>query len=164
MLLAGNCISFLAACFTAAASWSKEKKHIYLYQSVQCFLLAIANIFFASLSGSLTLFLCGVRNLLTAYDRFTARLCGIFLILIIVPGFLSNNRGIIGILPVFTTVIYTVGCLYLKSENKIKGNIIVNLLLWSVYDILILDLVSFGVDMVSAFIAVISLFRKKISS
>ena len=161
MILAGNSISLLAACFTAASSWSKEKKHIYLYQTVQCFLLAIANVFFASFSGCVTLFLCSIRNLLTAYDKFTGRLCGIFLVLILVPGILTNNRGLTGLIPVVTTVIYTVGCLYLKTEKKIKGNIIINQILWSIYDILILDIVSFGVDMASALIAVIALFRKE---
>ena len=50
-------------------------------------------------------------------------------------------------------------CLYAKRTRDIKLNLIVNLLLWAVYDFFILDLVSCAVDAVSAGTAVVSLFR-----
>ncbi len=159
-LLIGNLISFAAACFTLASAWSGNRKRIYLYQALQCALLAAANIFFSSISGVTTYAICAVRNVLLAYDRFTARLCMVFVACVGVIGLAVNNRGFVGLIPVFTTALYTVICLYAKRRVAIKANIIANLSLWAVYDILISDYVSFAVDTGSAFVAVISLFRR----
>ncbi len=57
--LLGNAVSFIAACFTLASSWSRDRRRIYLYQAAQCFLIAGANIFFASVSGVTTCLLRG---------------------------------------------------------------------------------------------------------
>ena len=162
--LIGNLISFIAACFTIASSWSADRKRIYLYQAAQCFFLALANIFFNSISGVTTYIICAVRNVLLAYDRFTARLCIITVAFVGIIGLSVNNRGMTGLLPVITTALYTIVCFYAKRQPTIKANIIVNLVLWAVYDILIHDYVSFTVDTGSAFVAVISILRWKNAS
>ena len=159
-LLIGNLISFAAACFTLASAWSGNRKRIYLYQAMQCALLAAANIFFSSISGVTTYAICAVRNVLLAHDRFTARLCMFFVACVGVVGLVVNNRGLVGLIPVFTTALYTVICLYAKRRVAIKANIIANLSLWAVYDILISDYVSFAVDTGSAVVAVFSLLRR----
>ncbi|MBO5570243.1 MAG: YgjV family protein [Oscillospiraceae bacterium] len=162
--LIGNLVSFVAACFTIASAWSGNRKRIYLYQAIQCFLLALANIFFISISGVTTYIICAFRNMLLAYERFTARLCNITVACVGIIGVSVNNRGIIGLLPVITTALYTIICFYAKRRSTIKMNIIVNLALWAVYDILIHDYVSFSVDTGSAIVAVISILRNKIAS
>ncbi len=162
--LLGNLISFVAACFTISSAWSGNRKRIYLYQSVQCFLLALANIFFNSISGVTTYIICAARNVLLAYDRFTARLCIITVACVGIIGISVNNRGMIGLLPVITTALYTIVCFFAKRRSTIKMNIIVNLALWAVYDILIHDYVSFSVDTGSAIVAVISILRRKKAS
>ena len=158
-MITGNLISLVAAFFTVASSWSKDRKRIFLYQAVQCFLLAIANIFFLSVSGTTTYALCALRNLFIAYDRFTNKICIIFLISVTTIGLFANNRGLIGLLPVLTTAIYTIACFYVKETKPIKLNIIINLTLWAIYDIAIHDFVSFSVDTISAGTALVSLFR-----
>ena len=143
-----------------ASAWSGDRKRIYLFQAMQCALLAAANIFFSSVSGVTTYVICAVRNVLLAYDRFTAKLCMIFVAGVSIIGLAVNNRGLVGLIPVFTTALYTVICFYAKRRTAIKTNLIVNLSLWAVYDILISDYVSFSVDTGSALVAVISLFRR----
>ncbi len=159
LLLFGNIVSFAAACFTLASAWSRDRRRIYLYQAGQCLLLAFANILFGSVSGVTTFALCTARNLLLAYDRFTPRRCWFFVSAVALLGLYANNRGAVGLIPVVTTALYTVVCLYAKRTRDIKLNLIVNLLLWAVYDFFILDLVSCAVDAVSAGTAVVSLFR-----
>ena len=159
LLLFGNIISFAAACFTLASAWSRDRQRIYLYQSGQCLLLAFANIFFGSVSGVTTFALCTARNLLLAYDRFTPRRCWFFVAAVALLGLFANNRGAVGLIPVVTTALYTAVCLYVKRTRGIKLNLIVNLLLWALYDLFILDLVSCAVDAVSAGTAVVSLFH-----
>ena len=154
----GNLISFAAACFTIASAWSGDRKRIYLYQAVQCLLLSVANIFFFSVSGVTTYIICSLRNILLAYDRFTSRLCVVFVACVCIIGLSVNNRGIVGLLPVITTVLYTVVCFCAKRRTAIKLNIIANLSLWAVYDILISDYVSCAVDTGSSIVAVASIF------
>lgn len=160
-ILIGNLISLGAACFTIASAWSGYRKRIYLYQAAQCFFLAQANIFFNSISGVTTYIICTIRNVLLAYDRFTAKLCIIMVSCVGIIGLSVNNRGFIGIIPVIATALYTIVCFYVKRQPTIKANIIVNLILWAVYDILIHDYVSFSVDTGSAIVAVISIFHWK---
>jgi hypothetical protein len=161
LLLIGNLLSFVAACFTFLSAWSRDRKSIYLFQAAQCAILAAANLFFASVSGVTTLALCAARNLLIAYERFTPRLCAVFVAAVAALGLFSNNRGLVGLLPVVTTAAYTVGCLYAKSDRAVKRNLIVNLVLWAVYDAFVLDLVSLAVDSVSALTALFTLRKNK---
>ena len=160
-VMTGNGISFAAACFTLASALSGDRKRIYLFQTVQCLLLAVANIFFFSVSGVTTFVLCAVRNLLLAYDRFTRKLCIVFVAAVAAIGLIANNRGLLGLLPVVTTALYTIVCLYAKREKAIKANMVVNLSLWAVYDIFISDYVSFAVDTGSAAAALFSIIRKQ---
>jgi hypothetical protein len=160
-LLIGNIISLAAACFTLASAWSGERKRIYLYQAVQCLLLSVANIFFFSISGVTTFVLCAIRNLLLARDRFTGKLCVVFVVSVAVVGIIANNRGVVGFLPIVTTALYTVVCLFAKRKKAVKWNIVVNLSLWAVYDLLISDYVSCAVDTGSAAAALISMARDR---
>ena len=159
LLLFGNIVSFAAACFTVASAWSRDRRRIYLYQAGQCLLLAFANILFGSVSGVTTFALCTARNLLLACDRFTPRRCWFFVTAVAALGLFANNRGAVGLIPIVTTALYTVVCLYAKRTRDIKLNLVVNLLLWAIYDFFILDLVSCAVDAVSAGTAAVSLFR-----
>ena len=160
MILAGNAVSLIAALFTMASAWSRDRKKIYLYQVGQCLLAAAANVLFGSISGTTTFVLCAVRNGLLAYDRFTGRRCAFFVAAAVALGLVSNTKGLVGLIPIVTTVIYTVGCFYVRRTHAIKWNIIVNLALWAIYDFFILDIVAGVVDAVSAATALLSLFRK----
>ena len=158
-MLIGNIISFAGACFTLLSAWSRDRKRIYLYQAAQCLLLAVANIFFASVSGVTTCALCAVRNCLLACDRFTARSCAVFVVAVAALGLYTNNRGLAGLLPIVATVLYTLGCFFAKRTKAIKLNMIVNLVLWAAYDLLVGDFVSAAVDSVSAVTALASILR-----
>ena len=81
---------------------------------------------------------------LIAYDRFTPRRCLIFVLSVAAVGLAANNRGLIGLIPVVTTAIYTVGCLYARSPRAIKLNLILNLILWAICDLIILDRLLYG--------------------
>lgn len=156
-LIIGNVISLVAAVFTILSSVSHGNKKIYGYQAIQCAVMAVASIFFASASGITTYILCTARNGFLMYEKFTKRMCVVFMILVAIIGCVSNNRGAVGYLPVITTLIYTLGTLLCKGEVNIKLNIIVNLVLWAIYDIIIYDFVTFGIDTVSAIVTLISL-------
>lgn len=158
-LIIGNCISAIAAAFTCMASWTKSMQRTYYYQCGQCLFLALASVFFGSYAGISTLLLCATRNVLVAHGKFTKTLCIIFLILTLGIGIAVNNNGIIGWIAIIATLVYTIGSYLFKTEAGIKWNIIVNLLLWMIYEVLVHDLSSFITDFVAITVAVIALAK-----
>lgn len=160
-LLIGNLISLIAVWFTAMSSWSKDRRKIYLYQVGQCLLLALASVFFRSYAGIATLLVCAWRNYLASRNRLTKVWAVICLGLIVFFGLLVNNRGLIGQLLVVTNVIYTLGVFYTKRELSIKCNMILNMTLWMIYEIFIVDIPSAIADLVGIVTAVASLLRPK---
>lgn len=160
-LLVGNLISFVAAYFTARSSWAKDTWHIYIYQVVQCLLLAVASIFFNSYVGIVSLLACALRNYFAAIGKLSKKRMLFCLILVLIPGILVNNRGFIGWIMIAANVFYTLGMYVTKSELAIKCNIILNLSLWILYEILIIDIPSIVADGIGLITAVFSIFRKE---
>ena len=117
LLIIGNGISFVAAIFMVASCVVKRKRTIFLCQFLECALLAVASVFFGALAGMTTL---------VANDRYTKPMMTVFLILTIVAGVLANTRGLVGLLPVFATVEYTICCHYIVGEKATKCSIFVN--------------------------------------
>ena len=123
LLIIGNGISFVAAIFMVASCVVKRKRTIFLCPFLECALLTVASVFFGALAGMTTLVLSAIRNLLVANDRYTKSMMIVFLILTIVAGILANTRGLVGLLPVFTTVEYTICCHYIVGEKATKCNL-----------------------------------------
>lgn len=162
-LLIGNGISFVAAFFTAKSSWAKDTWHIYIYQVVQCLLLAIASIFFNSYAGIVTLLVCALRNYLAAKDKLDKKMTIICLILVVVPGLLINNRGYIGLIVIAANAIYTIGMFLTKAEWAIKCNIILDLTMWIIYEALIIDIPSIIADGIGLVVAIAALLRIRVN-
>lgn len=158
-LIIGNFISLIAAVFTAMSSWSRDGQRIYTFQVCQCLLLALGSVFFASYAGIVTLLVCAWRNYLASKDQLTKKWIFFCVWMILVFGLAVNNRGMIGILVVATNVIYSLGVYYARSEKAIKYNIILNLTLWIVYEVFIIDIPSAVADAAGLVSAVLSLFR-----
>lgn len=146
LIIIGNIISFISACFTALSSWVNDKEKVYYYQTWQCALLALAMVFFQSWSGIATLVLCAIRNYLVAKNQFTKKRCAVFLVLLLVLGIAVNNRGWIGMLVVIATFLYTIGTYLFENPLYIKLNIIMDLTAWAIYDVIIMDYVSTLMD------------------
>lgn len=152
-LIIANCISLVAAVFTAKSSWARDRWHIYFYQVVQCLLLAVASFFFQSYAGIVSLLACALRNWFAARETLDGKRMLLCLLLVLIPGIALNNRGYVGRIVIGANAIYTVGMYLCKSEFAIKANMILNLSLWIVYEILIVDIpsaVADGVGLVTA--------------
>lgn len=158
-LIIANCISFGSALFTFASCWAKDEKRIYLYQVGQCFLLAIAYIFFNSYAGIITLLLCTLRNFLLAYKRYNALSCTLLAAGMIIIGALLNNNGAIGWIVIIANFTYTVVAYFAKNELIIKLNIILDLVLWMIYEVFMRDIPSFIADFIGVVVAVIAIVR-----
>ena len=158
-LIVGNIISMTAGGFTAASSWARTRKWIYLHQLFQCLLLAVASVFFGSWSGVTTFLLCAVRSWLLSLDRFDQKACLIFVAALLAIGLPANNLGAWGLIPVLASAGYTIGTLIARKEIPIKLNMIAELTLWLIYEIHIRDISSAVLDGATILLAVISMLR-----
>lgn len=154
-LLIANGISLLAAACMIAACIFSDRKKVFILQGVQCALLCITQLILGMYAGLITLFIGSVRNFLTAFDKMNGKRTILFALLIGVAGTAVNfayDGGLIGLLPVAATVIYTFGCHYITAPNLQRLNILLNMLLWIGYSISVLDYVTALTDTTTALV------------
>ena len=158
-LIIANCISFGSSLFTYASSWAKEEKRIYWYQVGQCGVLALAYIFFDSYAGVVTLLLCTLRNVILALGRYNKTWCICLASGMVIFGAIFNNSGAAGWIIIAANTLYTLGAYLAKNEVLIKLNIILDLLLWIVYEIIMKDVPSFIADIIGIVVAILAIIR-----
>ncbi len=157
-LIIANCISFVCAIFTCLSCWTKDRARTYYYQVAQCLVYAVASYFFNSYAGIVTLIVCAARNFLLAKDIYGKKICVSLAVLMLVLGVVCNNSGPVGYIIIAANVIYTLGAFFAKSELVIKLNIMLDLLLWIIYDVFMKDIPSLVADSVAVIVAIVSLF------
>ncbi len=139
-IVIGNIISFIAAVFLAISCIVKDRKQIFILQFMNCAVLAVASYFFGSYAAISTLVLCCIRNIFIMRDRYTRPAMTVLVVLVIIAGLFTNNRGIIGLLPVVATVEYTMCCHFITDVGKTRISILVNELIWVVYSFFVMDI------------------------
>ena len=84
------------------------------------------------------------------------------MILVTGCGLAVNNKGLIGLLPVFATVILTVCNYYAREIMAIKWSLFINIVLWAIYFFAILDVVSGITQVVIAVVTIASIFQLRL--
>jgi len=158
-LIIANLLSGVTACFTLASAWTKHPQRTYLYQVAQCLVYAVAAYFFGVYSCIVMMLINAMRNYLVSKQKFTLALCFLFCGLAIGLGLWFNQRGIIGLLSILATVEYTILSTLLKEAKAVKINVLINMMIWFVYDCLVTDIFSGLVDGVSILLAAITFVR-----
>lgn len=158
-ILIGNIISFAAAIFLAVSCVVKSRKQIFILQFMNCAVLAVASYFFGSYAAITTLALCCIRNIFIMKDKFSVPVMTVILILVIACGILTNNRGIIGLLPVIATVEYTICCHYITDVGKTRISILVNEAIWIIYSFLVLDFSTAITDIIVVTVDIVSIAK-----
>lgn len=132
-LIIGNIFSFLASLCTAVSVVKKNKIDFMYWQIGNTIFAILTNIALLSYSGVTTNSVSLFRNILAYKNKLTFVITLIILAISISLGAIFNNRGIIGILPVFSSAGYTL-CIYLtKNEQQLRYALIIDLSLWATY-------------------------------
>ena len=160
-LIIGNLISLAAAVFLAVSCIVKDHKKVFLWQTVNCLLLAVSSYFFGSFAGITTLFLCALRNILIVTDRYTKPAMLVTLVSVIASGLIANNKGIIGLLPIVATVEYTICCHYVHGKNATRWSIFANEVIWVLYSLLILDVSTAVSDLVIIVVDIVAIVKDR---
>ena len=137
----------------------REPKKVFVMQTMENIVLSISSAVLGSWSGISTLLIAAVKNALVAMGRFTFGLMILFCIVLTAVGLIVNNRGVIGLIPIFATVSLTACNYYTKDILAIKWSLLLNIALWSIYGFLIYDFALGTMQIVTGIITYVSIRR-----
>lgn len=148
MFIIGEIFSLLAAICLCASTFCKKKRKMVTWQVMDSILNALANLFLLSYSGFITNIFTAIRNILEAKKIKSKFITIIFCIILIILGFKFNNRGVIGLLPIFASIEYTIFMFKSKTSQALRIGLIINLIPWSIYDMYIRSYPIFITDLI----------------
>ena len=157
-LIIGNTIALIASIIMVYSGYIKPKKKIVLFQSIQIGLSVISNLVLNGISGAIINALSFVRNILCYKDRLDFKAKIIITILAIGLTLNFNNLGLIGLLPLVSTVFY-LWLMTVKDVVKFKFLIIFTMILWSIYDFTIKSYTACIFDILTIFTNFYSIIR-----
>lgn len=158
MLIIGNTITLIASLLMVYSGIIKNKKKILYVQSIQIGLYVISNLILDGITGAIINALSFIRNILCYKDKFGLIEKSIITILSIVLSILFNDLGIIGLLPLISTVLY-IWLMNIKSVIKFKYLIIFTMILWYYYDLTIKSYTSAIFDVITMFTNLFSIYQ-----
>lgn len=122
------------ASLCTAVSVVKKNKTDFMYWQVGNTVFAIlTNFVLLSYSGVTTNSVSLIRNVLAYKKKLSFLITLIILAISVTLGLMFNNRGLIGILPVFSSAGYTL-CIFLtKNEQQLRYALIADLSVWATY-------------------------------
>lgn len=159
-IVIGNIIALIASLLMVYSGTIKQKKKILYVQSVQVGMSVISNLVLGGFVGAIINALSCVRNILCYKEKLGIRekiILTIFSIGLSIP---FNNLGVIGILPLISTVTY-LWLMSVKDVIKFKILIIFTMTLWMTYDICIKSYSSAVFDLLNIIANVISIYQIK---
>lgn len=129
--------SSLGAFCLAYSSFTKNKQQMLIWQISDYIFIIIANLLLGGYTGALTISISIIRNTLIIKEK-NSKWITICLVLIQISlGSYVNNLGLIGYLPIISSVSYTLTTFVTSKMQILRWLIIENMLLWLVYDITI---------------------------
>lgn len=132
------------------------------FQVLDKVFVVASNICLSAFTGAVVNFMSMVRNYLAYKNILTKTITIIILIVTSVISFSVNQRGFIGWLPIIATAEYTLWLGFgTNTVKSLKIALIINLLLWAVYDLTIYAFSTFCYDVVITATTAYSLYKMK---
>ncbi len=159
-LILGNIVALLGSLLMVYTGLIKKKQKIILFQTVQIGLFVLSNIILGGITGAIINALSMIRNILCYKNKLGLKEKIIITILSIVLSLSFNNLGIIGLLPVISTVTY-IWLIDIKNVSRFKILIIFTMILWFIYDMTIKSYTSAFFDFMNICANIISIILIK---
>ena len=149
-LIIGNVIALVASLLMVYSGIIKKKEKVLCVQSIQIGLYVISNIILGGISGAIINAISFVRNILCYKNRLGIIEKTVITILVVGLTIYFNNLGIIGLLPLVSTVVY-LWFMTIKDVRKFKVLVIFTMILWGIYDFTIKSYTSFVFEVLTIF-------------
>ncbi len=157
----GNIIGFIASVLMVTTGFIEGKKNILFVQTIQIALQTLSNLVLKGIPGVITNALGLLRNIICYKGKLGT---GWKIILtaasIIIPA-IFNNLGLIGFLPVISTVVY-IWLMNTKNVIHFKLLIIFTAVMWMTYELNIMLYTSAVFNFMTIIANIISIIRIKI--
>lgn len=161
MIILGEFFSLLAALCLAYSTFSNIKNKMILWQAINAIFYGLSNLLLGGYTAVVTNILTLCRNVLQVNGKLNKTSTVIICILMIGIGVCFNNNGLLGLLPIIASVSYTI-CIYvLKSAQKMRVALVINLIQWLFFDFFIKAYPMFVMDLIIIIITLINIFRYK---
>ncbi len=157
-LLLGNIIALIASVIMVYSGLLKSKKKVLYAQTIQICLSVVSNIVLGGIVGAIVNFISAIKNILCYKNKLNLLSKIIITVSVCVLSIKFNNIGIIGFLPLISTITY----LWLMNTKNIiyfKLLIIFTMILWFVYDLFIKSFTSSIFDMMTVITNIYSIFK-----
>ena len=157
-LIIGNIVALIASLIMVYSGYLKQKKKILYVQTIQIGLSVLSNIILGGITGAIINAVSCIRNIL-CYKEKLSNITKIILIIIAITLSLSfNNLGLIGLLPLISTIIY-ISLMNTKDIIKFKYLIILTTILWLAYDLYIKSYIFACFDFMNIVVNIISIIQ-----
>lgn len=135
-IVIGNIVALIAAAISVFTGIIKNKKKILYVQTIQYITYSIANLILGGFSGVIANLISIFRNILCYKEKLNKIMITLIILSSIILTLLFNNLGFIGLLPLFNSIFYTL-FINIKDEFKFKLLILIQTILWLIYDLTI---------------------------
>jgi len=157
-LICGNIVALIGSLLMVYVGSAKDRKKILYIQTLQILAFTISTLILGGYTGTIVNLISIIRNVLCYKDKLTKYNKIILILSSTVFSLLFNNLGLLGLLPLISTIIYT--CfMSTKSTIKLKLVILLTMILWLVYDILIKSYTSAVFDFFSIIAGIITIYQ-----
>lgn len=140
---------------------AKKKQTMFIYQTIETLLSIIKNILLGGYEGAIAQLIGLIRNILIMTNTTIKGSEFILPILNFIMGSFINERGLLGYLPIVATMIYTYVTLSSSSYLTTKLVLLVNIILWIIYQIIIADYITVLVNITALIMTGLSIYKHK---
>lgn len=158
-IIIANILSLISVGLNCISSFFKTKKRILFLQTLECIIGGISQILCRSFSASIQLFLGAIRTYIAINENTKKIVYWIFSLVSLILGLIFNNRGLIGLLPIFATIQITLWNGYFKTGQQVRYGMVVNFIPWIIHDFIVKMYVSSIIMTLTMIITIINIIR-----
>lgn len=159
-IIIGNIIALIASLLMVYSGILKKKEKIIYIQTIQIGMSVISNIILGGITGAIINCISCIRNILCYKEKLKNKEKIILTVVSVALSLYFNNLGIIGILPLISTVTYTL-LMDIKDVIKFKKLIIFTMIMWLIYDVYIKSYSSAIFDFMNIVTNIFSIYKIK---
>ncbi len=156
-LIIGNIIALIGSILMVCTGLIKNKNKIIFVQTIQIALMVISNFVLGGITGAITNIISCIRNILCYKNKLNKLSKSLIIITSIICAILFSTSGLISLLPLICTIIYTL-FMDIKDVIKFKWLIIFTMITWLIYDIYIKSYTSSVFDFMSVITNIYSIY------
>ena len=134
MIVIANIFTAIGMLLLTYSTFARNKSKMLLVQVGDCLFNSIGYLILASYSAAITNIIAGLRNLINAKGKNTIFLNWMFAIILTILGLLFNKNGIIGLIPIICSLIYTACSYVFKTAQSLRFVLVFNTFLWIIHD------------------------------